>query len=51
MRSEGWKRMIERHKRTQVGYLVIVVYAAILVLTGAALANNGINWAAMGSSP
>jgi hypothetical protein len=40
--------MIERYKHTQVGYLVIVVMAAVMVLIGVVLANAGINWTAIG---
>ena len=40
--------MIERYKHTQVGYLVIVVMAAVMVLIGVALANAGIDWIAIG---
>ncbi len=40
--------MIERYKHTQVGYLIIVVMAAVMVLIGVVLASAGINWIAIG---
>ena len=40
--------MIERYKHTQVGYLIIAVMAAVMVLIGVVLANAGINWVAIG---
>ena len=40
--------MIDRYKHTQVGYLVIVAMAAVLVLIGIVLAKAGINWIAIG---
>ena len=40
--------MIKRYEHTQVGYLVIVVMAAVMVLIGIVLANSGINWIAIG---
>ena len=40
--------MIEQYKHTQVGYLIIVVMAAVMVLIGIVLANAGINWIAVG---
>jgi len=40
--------MIERYKHTQVGYLIITVMAAVMVLIGIVLANAGINWIAIG---
>ncbi|MFC1905083.1 hypothetical protein ACFLXT_04930 [Chloroflexota bacterium] len=39
--------MIERYKHTQVGYLIIVVMAAVMVWIGVVLANAGINWTAI----
>ena len=39
--------MIERYKHAQVGYLLITVMAAVMVLIGVALANAGINWTAI----
>ncbi len=40
--------MIERYKHTQVGYLIIVVMAAVMVRIGVILANTGINWIVIG---
>ena len=40
--------MIEHYKHTQVGYLIITVMAAVMVLIGVVLANAGINWIAIG---
>ena len=40
--------MIEQYKHTQVGYLIIVVMATVMVLIGIVLANAGINWIAVG---
>ncbi len=40
--------MIERYKHTQVGYLIIAVMAAVIVLIGVILAITGINWIAIG---
>ncbi len=40
--------MIERYKHTQVGYLIIAVMAAVMVLIGIVLAEAGINWMAIG---
>ena len=40
--------MIEHYKHTQVGYLIIIVMAAVMVLIGIILANAGINWIAIG---
>ncbi len=40
--------MIERYKHTQVGYLIITVMAAVMVLIGIVLANAGMNWIAIG---
>ncbi len=40
--------MIKRYEHTQVGYLIIVVMAAVMVLIGVVLANAGINWIAIG---
>ena len=40
--------MIERYKHTQVGYLIIAVMAAVMVLIGIILANADINWVAIG---
>ena len=40
--------MIERYKHTQVGYLIISVMAAVMVLIGVVLANAGTNWIAIG---
>ena len=39
--------MIERYKHTQVGYLIIAVMAAVMVLIAIVLANAGINWIAI----
>ncbi len=40
--------MIKRYEHTQVGYLIIVVMAAVMVLIGVVMANAGINWIAIG---
>ncbi len=40
--------MIKQYEHTQVGYLIIVVMAAVMVLIGVVLANAGINWIAIG---
>jgi hypothetical protein len=40
--------MIKHYEHTQVGYLIIVVMAAVMVLIGIVLANAGINWIAIG---
>ncbi len=40
--------MIKRYEHTQVGYLIIVVMAAVMVLIGIVLAKAGINWIALG---
>ena len=40
--------MIKRYEHTQVGYLIIVAMAAVMVLIGVVLANAGINWTAIG---
>jgi len=40
--------MIKRYEHTQVGYLIIVAMAAVMVLIGVVLANAGINWIAIG---
>ncbi len=40
--------MIKRYEHTQVGYLIIAVMAAGMVLIGIVLANAGINWIAIG---
>lgn len=42
------RSMIERYKHTQVGYLVIIAMAAVMVLIGFILANTGTNWIAIG---
>ncbi|MFC1995461.1 hypothetical protein ACFLVM_01100 [Chloroflexota bacterium] len=39
--------MIKRYEHTQVGYVIIAVMAAVMVLIGAVLANAGINWIAI----
>ncbi len=39
--------MTERYKHTQVGYLIITVMAAAMVLIGVVLADSGINWTAI----
>ncbi len=41
--------MIKRYEHTQVGYLIIVAMAAVMVLIGVVLANAGINWIAIGA--
>ncbi|MFC1993065.1 hypothetical protein ACFLV3_04580 [Chloroflexota bacterium] len=40
--------MIKHYEHTQVGYLIIVVMAAAMVMIGIILANSGINWIAIG---
>ena len=40
--------MIKRYEHTQVGYLIIVVIVAAMVLIGIILANTGMNWIAIG---
>jgi hypothetical protein len=40
--------MIKRYEHTQVGYLIIVAMAAVMVLIGVILASVGINWIAIG---
>jgi len=40
--------MIKHYEHTQVGYLIIVAMAAVMVLIGVVLANVGINWIAIG---
>lgn len=40
--------MIKHYEHTQVGYLIIVVMAAVMVLIGIVLARAGINWIAIG---
>ncbi len=40
--------MIKRYEHTQVGYLIISVMAAAMVLIGVVLANAGINWITIG---
>ncbi len=40
--------MIKHYEHTQVGYLIIAVMAAVMVLIGIFLANAGINWIAIG---
>jgi len=40
--------MIKRYEHTQVGYLIISVMAAVMVLIGFVLAKAGINWIAIG---
>lgn len=39
--------MIEHYRHTQVGYLIIAVMAAVMVLIAIVLANAGINWIAI----
>ncbi len=39
--------MTKRYEHTQVGYLIIAVMAAVMVLIGVVLANAGINWIAI----
>ncbi len=39
--------MIKRYEHTQVGYLIITVMAALMVLIAIVLANAGINWIAI----
>ena len=40
--------MVEHYRHTQVGYLIIVVIAAVMVAIGIILANNSISWIAIG---
>ena len=40
--------MKKRYEHTQVGYLIIAVMVATMVLIGIILANSGINWIAIG---
>ena len=40
--------MIQHYKHTQVGYLIIVVMAAVMVLIGITLTSAGTNWIAIG---
>ena len=40
--------MIKHYEHTQVGYLIIAVMAAVMVLIGIVLAKAGINWVAIG---
>ena len=40
--------MIKHYEHTQVGYLIIVAMAAVMVLIGIVLAKAGINWIAIG---
>ncbi len=40
--------MIKHYEHTQVGYLIIVVMAAVMVMIGIILAKAGINWIAIG---
>jgi hypothetical protein len=40
--------MIKHYEHTQVGYLIIVAMVAVMVLIGIILANEGINWIAIG---
>ncbi len=40
--------MIKHYEHTQVGYLIIVAMAAVMVLIGIILAKAGINWIAIG---
>ncbi len=39
--------MTKRYEHTQVGYLIIAVIAAVMVLIGIVLANAGIHWIAI----
>ena len=39
---------MKRYEHTQVGYLIIIIMTAVMVLIGVILANVGINWIAMG---
>lgn len=39
--------MMNRYEHTQIGYLIIVVLTAAMVLIGFALAESGFNWIAM----
>ena len=39
--------MIKRYEHTQVGYLIIVVMAVVMVWIGIVLANTSINWIAI----
>ena len=41
--------MIKHYEHTQVGYLIIVAMAAVMVLIGIVLAKAGINWIAIGA--
>ena len=40
--------MIKRYEHTQIGYLIIAVMAAVMVLIGVVLVNTGINWITIG---
>ena len=40
--------MIKHYEHTQVGYLIIVVMVAVMVMIGIILANAGIDWIAIG---
>ncbi len=40
--------MIKHYEHTQVGYLIIAVMAAVMVMIGIILAKAGINWIAIG---
>ena len=40
--------MIKHYEHTQVGYLIIVVMATVMVMIGIILAKAGINWIAIG---
>jgi hypothetical protein len=40
--------MIKRYEHTQVGYVIVVAIAAVMVLIGILLATSGINWIAVG---
>ena len=39
---------MKQYEHTQVGYLIIIIMTAVMVLIGVILANVGINWIAMG---
>jgi hypothetical protein len=39
--------MVKRYERTQVGYIIIVVIASVMLLLGIVFANAGINWIAI----
>jgi hypothetical protein len=39
---------MKRYEHTQIGYLIIIIMTAVMVLIGVILANVGINWIAMG---